>query len=108
MSSSKPVGNRMETILVTGSAGLIGSEAVGFFCERGFQSVGIDNDMRQHFFGPEASTDWNRHRLREKFGDHYLHYDADIRNHEAMERIFSDHGRDIGLVIHTAAQPSHD
>ncbi|MFL6623155.1 MAG: NAD-dependent epimerase/dehydratase family protein [Sulfurifustis sp.] len=98
----------MKTILITGSAGLIGSEAVRFFCERGFLAVGIDNDMRRKFFGAEASTEWNRQRLREKYADRYVHYDADIRDHAAIERIFAEHGADIDLVIHTAAQPSHD
>ncbi|MFL6712429.1 MAG: NAD-dependent epimerase/dehydratase family protein, partial [Sulfurifustis sp.] len=98
----------MKTILITGSAGLIGSEAVRFFCERGFLAVGIDNDMRRKFFGAEASTEWNRQRLREKYADRYVHYEADIRDHAAIERIFAEHGADIDLVIHTAAQPSHD
>lgn len=98
----------MKTILVTGSAGLIGSEAVGFFCEREFLAVGIDNDMRRTFFGPEASTEWNRDRLREKYSDRYVHYNADIRDHNAVEQVFAEHGADIDLVIHTAAQPSHD
>jgi len=96
----------MKTILVTGSAGLIGSEAVRFFVERGYQAVGIDNDMRQYFFGEEASTAWNRTRLQEIFEDKYIHYSTDIRDAVAVEEIFKKHGFDI--IIHTAAQPSHD
>jgi CDP-paratose 2-epimerase len=98
----------MTSILVTGSAGLIGSESVRFFCDRGFTVVGIDNDMRQVFFGKEASTEWNRDRLLQDYGDKYTHYSVDIRNHEAISKIFKTYSTDIALVIHTAAQPSHD
>ncbi|MBC8120617.1 MAG: NAD-dependent epimerase/dehydratase family protein [Gemmatimonadaceae bacterium] len=98
----------MPIIVVTGSAGLIGSEAVRFFCERGFQVIGIDNDMRATFFGPEASTAWNRTRLQAEFGDRYVHHDADIRDQAEIEQIFQAYSSDLGLVIHTAAQPSHD
>src|SRR5262245_18142002 len=98
----------MNVILVTGSAGLIGSEAVRFFCERGYTVVGIDNDMRRVFFGEGASTEWNRTRLLEQYGDRYIHHSIDIRDHDAVEQVFQTYGRDIDLVIHTAAQPSHD
>ena len=98
----------MKTTLITGSAGLIGSESVRFFCARGFRAIGIDNDMRQTFFGKDASTAWNRDRLREEYGDRYVHCDIDIRDHGAVERVYRDYGNDIELVIHTAAQPSHD
>jgi CDP-paratose 2-epimerase len=98
----------MTTILVTGSAGLIGSESVRIFCERGYSVVGIDNDMRQVFFGKEASTEWNRDRLLQDYGDKYTHYNVDIRDHEAISKIFNTYSIDIALVIHTAAQPSHD
>ena len=95
-------------ILVTGSAGLIGSEAVRFFCERGYTVAGIDNDMRKLFFGAEASTEWNRVRLLEQYGDRYIHHSIDIRDQDAVGRVFQTYGREIDLVIHTAAQPSHD
>ena len=98
----------MKIILVTGSAGLIGSEAVRFFCALGFTVVGIDNDMRRVFFGEDASTEWNRVRLLESYGEQYIHHSVDIRNHEAISRIFQTYGTDIELIIHTAAQPSHD
>ncbi|BBD69189.1 NAD-dependent epimerase/dehydratase [Nostoc commune NIES-4072] len=98
----------MNIVLITGSAGLIGSEAVSFFCERGFVVVGIDNNMRQAFFGQDASTEWNRDRLIHKYGDRYIHHNVDIRNHEAISRIFQTYSKDISLIIHTAAQPSHD
>jgi CDP-paratose 2-epimerase len=98
----------MKIALVTGSAGLIGSESVSFFCKRGFIVVGIDNDMRQTFFGEEASTKWNRDRLLERFSEQYIHYNIDVRDHEAVKQIFEQYGKDIDLIIHCAAQPSHD
>jgi CDP-paratose 2-epimerase len=97
----------MKTVLVTGSAGLIGSEAVRFFSKMSSRIVGIDNDMRGYFFGVDASTAWSRHQLEQKFPN-YVHSDMDIRDQVAMERLFADHGSDIDLIIHTAAQPSHD
>lgn len=98
----------MTIILVTGSAGLIGSESVRFFCERGYTVVGIDNNMRQVFFGENASTEWNRQRLLETYGERYIHHNIDIRDHEAIAQVFQLYGKEIGLIIHTAAQPSHD
>ncbi len=92
--------------LVTGSAGLIGSEAVKFFAEKGFDIVGIDNNMRSYFFGDEASTDWNRKKLEALLKDKYTHYTADIRDNDAIAAIFKKHKFDV--IIHTAAQPSHD
>lgn len=98
----------MNIVLVTGSAGLIGSESVKFFCNRGFTVVGIDNNMRKVFFGDDASILWNLNHLKEELGDRYIHYSADIRDTEAMRHIFESFGQDISLIIHTAAQPSHD
>ena len=97
----------MSIVLITGSAGLIGSESVRFFSKKDFKIVGIDNDMRKYFFGNEASTRWNQNKL-EKEIENYKHYDIDIRNHESVEKVFKEYGEDIKLVIHTAAQPSHD
>jgi CDP-paratose 2-epimerase len=96
----------MKTALITGSAGLIGSEAARFFNKRGYRIVGIDNDMRKYFFGEEASTDWNKNLLAEILGNDYTHYNADIRNSERIFDIVAEHKPDI--IIHTAAQPSHD
>lgn len=96
-----------DTILVTGSAGLIGSEAARFFAGEGFRVVGVDNDTRAYLFGPDASTKWNRRRLENEI-DGYVHVDADIRDPGAMDRVFADCAGRIALVIHTAAQPSHD
>lgn len=98
----------MSIIIVTGSAGLIGSESVRFFCDRGFTVVGIDNNMRQVFFGADASTEWNKNRLVEKYGDQYIHHNIDIRDHDAVSSLFQEYGSSIDLIIHTAAQPSHD
>lgn len=98
----------MATVLVTGSAGLIGSESVRFFADKGFTVLGIDNDMRAVFFGESASTAWNRNLLQDKYGSRYQHHSIDIRDQEAVEALFKDYGTEIGLIIHTAAQPSHD
>jgi len=97
----------MDIALITGSGGLIGSESVRFFAEKGFELVGIDNDMRRYFFGDEASTAWNTEYLKENIKA-YHHYDKDIRDAESIEEIFSKYNTDIRIVIHTAAQPSHD
>ncbi|NEO85871.1 MAG: NAD-dependent epimerase/dehydratase family protein [Spirulina sp. SIO3F2] len=98
----------MAVAIITGSAGLIGSEATRFFAQQGLEIVGIDNDMRQVFFGAEASTTWNRNRLEQDLGASYVHKDIDIRDREAIEALFEHYGKDIKLIIHTAAQPSHD
>jgi CDP-paratose 2-epimerase len=97
----------MNIALVTGSAGLIGSESVSFMSEHFDLVIGIDNDLRSYFFGAEASTAWNKNRLEELLNN-YKHYNADIRSESQMKAIFSEYGTDIKLVIHTAAQPSHD
>lgn len=98
----------MPLALITGSAGLIGSESVRFFIEKGFEVVGIDNDLRAKFFGPSASTAWNRDLLKETYGRRYQHRDLDIRDRDSVEALFREHGSGIQLIIHTAAQPSHD
>lgn len=97
----------MSVALITGSAGLVGSEAVRHFAAEGFQVVGIDNDMRRHFFGDDATTHPSLERLKQEIPG-YKHYDSDVRNQEEMFDIFRRYGREITLVIHTAAQPSHD
>src|SRR4051812_32381121 len=98
----------MRRILITGSAGLIGSEAARFFAARGYHIIGIDNDMRATFFGPEASSKWNLKRLIEDLGRSYSHHDIDIRNAEGLESAVKSMSHEIKAVIHTAAQPSHD
>lgn len=97
----------MAIALVTGSAGLIGSETCKRFASEGLDIVGIDNDLRAYFFGKEASTKANREKLeREVKG--YRHEAVDIRDAEAVMRVFSELASDIAVVVHTAAQPSHD
>jgi CDP-paratose 2-epimerase len=97
----------MAVVLITGSAGLIGSEASRFFHEKGYNIVGIDNNFRQEFFGAEASTEPMRHILETTL-PRYKHYSTDIRDEAATGKIFAEYGSDIEVVIHTAAQPSHD
>ncbi len=98
---------KSRTILVTGSAGLIGSETVKRFAGDGWAVVGIDNDMRKQFFGEEASTRKTRDELRSKVPG-YQHHEIDIRDAPAVNELFKTHGRQLGAIVHTAAQPSHD
>lgn len=98
----------MPVVVITGSAGLVGSESALFFAQQGFDVVGIDNDMRRFFFGEAASTRWQRENLQKQLGAKYRHVDEDIRNSDAMTRLFKEYGSAIELVIHAAAQPSHD
>ena len=97
----------MSVAVVTGSAGLIGSEAVRLFADKGLDVIGVDNDMRSAFFGPDASTLGMRRRLEESVPE-YRHVDADVRDEKAIEDLFARHRGDIAVVIHAAAQPSHD
>jgi len=97
----------MSIALITGSSGLIGSEAARFFHEKGFEIVGIDNDFRQYFFGKNASTQWNTEKLKKEL-KHFSHEPLDIRDQEGVFDLFKELRTSIRLVIHTAAQPSHD
>jgi CDP-paratose 2-epimerase len=97
----------MATAVVTGSGGLIGSECVRHFARAGYDVIGIDNDMRARFFGPESSTAPTTDRLRAEL-DSFRPLDLDIRDEAAVQRVFGQEGPRIELVIHTAAQPSHD
>jgi CDP-paratose 2-epimerase len=97
----------MKIVIVTGSAGLIGSQACDFFHKMGYKIIGIDNDMRSYFFGKEASTDNSRISLENSLKN-YEHHCIDIRNYGEIEKIFKRYNTDIEVVIHTAAQPSHD
>ena len=81
----------MDTVIITGSSGLIGSEAVLFFAEKGMRVIGVDNDMRREFFGEEASTEWSRKRLEEEC-DNYYFYSLDIRSEKEMEGLFGKYG----------------
>jgi CDP-paratose 2-epimerase len=97
----------MNICIITGSAGLIGAEAVRFLSSKGFEIVGIDNDMRKRFFGHDASTEWSRRDLESTIPN-YTHIEIDIRDRDRIESLFAEYGTDIKLIVHTAAQPSHD
>ena len=98
----------MSVAVVTGSGGLVGSEACLRFAALGMEVLGIDNDMRKYFFGDDASTAWNVSRLRSQLQGHYRHYALDIRDRGAIAELFRRYGSAISVVVHTAAQPSHD
>ena len=98
----------MPIAIVTGSGGLIGSESVARLVAEGYDVVGIENDMRAEFFGPEASTAQTTRRLIDTFPNEFRNVELDIRDAEGVDRVFAEHGADLALVIHTAAQPSHD
>jgi CDP-paratose 2-epimerase len=97
----------MALAIITGSCGLIGSAAVQMFALKGLDIVGIDNNMRRYFFGKNADTSWNLKNLKKNYPS-YIHYAVDIRNKRRINEIFSHYNKDITVVIHTAAQPSHD
>ncbi|MFC1705560.1 NAD-dependent epimerase/dehydratase family protein [Planctomycetota bacterium] len=97
----------MSVALITGSSGLVGSEAARLFHDRGLDVVGIDNDMRKVFFGPEASVSWNTDRLTRSL-PRYSHHATDIRRREDILSLFGEYRSAISVVLHAAAQPSHD
>ena len=97
----------MKIAVVTGSAGLIGSQACDFFSNKGYKIIGIDNDMRAYFFGESSSTKDSLESIKSKIND-YEHYNIDIRDYQKLNEVFSKYSSDIDIVIHTAAQPSHD
>ena len=97
----------LSTVVITGSSGLIGSESARFFHDQGFDVVGIDNDMRAYFFGKDASVGWNTDQLTGSLS-RFRHHSIDIRDTSAVEGVFKKLGQNIELVIHCAAQPSHD
>lgn len=97
----------MSVAVVTGSSGLVGSEAAAFLHEQGLEVVGIDNDLRAYFFGPEASTRPTAERLQRTL-PRYRHHAIDVRDGDAVSRLFRRYGEAIALVVHSAAQPSHD
>jgi CDP-paratose 2-epimerase len=96
----------MSLAIVSGSGGLVGAETARFLLTQGLDVAGIDNDMRARFFGEEASTAWQVERLKTLPG--YTHHTLDIRDADAINRIFATAGGSIAAVIHCAAQPSHD
>ena len=93
-------------IIVTGSCGLVGSEAVKFFLKKNFFVVGIDNNYRKNFFGKDGDTSWLKKRLI--LNKKYFHYQIDIRNSKKIYEIFKKYSKNIKAIIHSAAQPSHD
>src|SRR5579871_35560 len=93
------------TMLVTGSCGLIGSEVCTHFARKGFRIVGIDNNQRAVFFGPEGDTRWSRERLTREIPE-YTHYAIDVRDRPAVLEVVADVSPHV--IVHTAAQPSHD
>mgnify|MGYP001270553120 FL=1 len=97
----------MSIILVTGSSGLVGSESVKFFSNKGFDVLGIDNNLRKFFFGNEASTSIVKKNLKRDF-KRFKDFNIDIRNYAALEKIFRKYKKNISLIVHCAAQPSHD
>lgn len=92
-------------VLITGSNGLIGSQCVKFFASKAERMIGIDNDMRSYFFGAESSTKEVGYTLEETYSN-FTSYEIDIRDKDALQKVFED--TDFDLIIHTAAQPSHD
>lgn len=95
----------MKKLIVTGAAGLIGSEVVSYFAQLGWQVIGIDNNMRADFFGEGGDTRWNAARLAEQFG-HYTHHSLDIRDRQTVIDFIANQKPDA--IVHAAAQPSHD
>ncbi len=97
----------MSIAIITGSSGLVGSEAVNFFCKKGFDVIGIDNNLRQLFFGKDGSTIWIKNKLKKR-NKNFKSLNIDIRNYNQLEKIFKKFTKDISIIIHCAAQPSHD
>lgn len=95
----------MSKILITGSGGLVGSEAVEFYCKEGHKVVGIDNNYREYFFGKPGSIQWRLDELLKY--ENYKHYNSNIADYEEVEHVFREE-KQFDLIIHTAAQPSHD
>ncbi len=97
----------MSIVIITGSSGLVGSEAVNFFCHKGFDVIGIDNNLREFFFGRDGSTLWIKNNLIKR-NKKFKNFNIDIRNFNGLEKIFKKYRKNISLIIHCAAQPSHD
>ena len=97
----------MSLAIITGSSGLVGSESVNFFCDKGFDVIGIDNNLRKFFFGQNGSTSWIKSQLIRR-NKNFRSLDIDIRNFSKLDKIFKKYSKNISLIIHCAAQPSHD
>ena len=96
----------MSVVIITGSCGLVGSESALYFAKKGFDVVGLDNNARKFFFGKDGDISWLRTRLKKI--KNYTHYNTDIRNLSSLKKIFTRYKKKISLIIHCAAQPSHD
>ena len=97
----------MSVVIITGSCGLVGSESSAFFSKKGFDVVGIDNNERNFFFGKDGDINWIKKRLKKNLKN-YTHFNTDIRKYNELEKIFKKYRKKISLIIHCAAQPSHD
>ena len=97
----------MNIALITGSCGLVGSEASLYFAKKGFKILGIDNNTRKFFFGKDGDISWIKKKLKKDLKD-YNHFDIDIRNYHSLKKIFNKYKKKIKVIIHAAAQPSHD
>jgi len=97
----------MNIALITGSCGLVGSESSIFFANKGFKIIGIDNNTRKFFFGKDGDISWIKKKLKKKIKN-YTHFDIDIRNYASLEKVFKKYKNNIKVIIHAAAQPSHD
>ena len=98
----------MKYALITGSNGLVGSEAVDFFIKKKFKIIAIDNNFRRYFFGKNADTTWQKKIQIRKFKKEIFHHNIDIRNQKKITNIFLKYKKNIKCIIHAAAQPSHD
>ena len=97
----------MSIVLITGSSGLVGSESVSFFCKKGFDVIGIDNNIRAKLFGKKASTTWMMNKLISNHKN-FKSFKIDIRSYSGLLKLFNKYKKNISLIIHCAAQPSHD
>ena len=97
----------MKVALITGSCGLVGSESAIFFSKKGFKIVGIDNNARKFFFGKDGDISWVKNKLKSNL-ENYSHFNTDIRNFKSLEKIYKRYKKNIKIIIHAAAQPSHD
>ena len=97
----------MNLALITGSCGLVGSESAVYFSKKKFKVLGIDNNTRKYFFGKDGDISWVKKNLKKNIKN-YTHFNADIRNYKSLKKIFSKYKKKIKVIIHAAAQPSHD
>ena len=97
----------MSVALITGSCGLVGAESTSYFSKKGFDTIGIDNNTRKFFFGRDGDISWVKSKLKRNLKN-YKHFNIDIRNYELLKKIFLKYRKKIDVIIHCAAQPSHD